>query len=166
MGDKDKDRRLDMNEISELFPELGIRLACQEDQWEMKCLLNEVDADASGDFSFGEFAVLVQRLRDRLAAAARRRQRVIASKLGLHEDQVFELCRVFFRLDTGGRGVLAPDQLRRALETLRCPLRQDELLGAVARIDTDSTGQLNFDGFLKLFATANCTEMNDPSTEL
>merc|ERR1712151_676034 len=138
--DKNKSSRLDITEVSALFPEIGVKLTSHDDQWEMKCLLNEVDTDKSGDLNFDEFAVLVQRIRERLDAGARRRQRLTSGKLGLSESDVCELRRVFLMYDTARIDLLAPDKLRQALEVLQMPIRQEELSRFVDQVDTSGTG--------------------------
>merc|ERR1712061_534371 len=105
----------------------------------------------SGNFSLDEFIMLVQLVQERLACAARRRQRLMASKLGLDESQVVELRRVFFMLDEDGTGLIAPDKLRSAFEILQRPMPLENLWSLSETGDTATKGKMHFDGFLNLF---------------
>ena len=52
----------------------------------MRRLLDEADEDRSGNLSFDEFSMLVQLVREGLAVAARRRQRVTATPPALQGE--------------------------------------------------------------------------------
>merc|ERR1719343_665934 len=110
--DKDGSSKLDIMEVSTLLGELGIQPRCHEDQWEIRRLLDDIDVDGSGDLSFDEFAALFQRLQGRLSVAARRRQQLLAKKLGLGGRQLTELRMLFFELDTEAHGFLTAAEQR------------------------------------------------------
>jgi Ca2+-binding EF-hand superfamily protein len=165
--DKDQSSRLDITEISTLLGELGIQPRCHEDQWEIRRLLDDIDSDRSGDFSFEKFAALIQRLQGRLASAVRRRQQLLAFKLGLDGRQLTELRILFFDLDREARGFLTASEQREAIHRLQANsdsntenswLCQNEHLAKVAaEIDAASAtgvGRVDFQGFLQRFATA------------
>jgi len=149
--DKDGSGSLDVTEVSALFAELGIQPKSRDDQLEIKRLLDEVDEDDSGDFSFDEFAFIVQRVQERLAISERRKQRLMAVKLALADQQVDELRHVFFILDTEDMGVLAVEKLRRALEILRVPMSTDDLQDLIDSVDEGGTGLVDFESFLRFF---------------
>jgi Ca2+-binding EF-hand superfamily protein len=97
--DKDQSSRLDMAELAAYLDELGVQPRCREDQLEMRQVLDEADADRSGDLEFTEFLLLVQRVCERLDMALRRRHRVAACKLGIGERRLAELRETFYALD-------------------------------------------------------------------
>eukprot|EP00747_Dinoflagellata_sp_TGD_P016648 gnl/TRDRNA2_/TRDRNA2_125263_c1_seq1.p1 gnl/TRDRNA2_/TRDRNA2_125263_c1~~gnl/TRDRNA2_/TRDRNA2_125263_c1_seq1.p1 ORF type:complete len:821 (+),score=160.68 gnl/TRDRNA2_/TRDRNA2_125263_c1_seq1:62-2464(+) len=152
--DRDKSSKLSMAEVSTLLLEVGLQPICQEDQLEMKRIIDEIDVDASGDLIFDEFQMLVQRLRERLSMAARRRQRVTANKLGLGERRVAELRHVFYDLDKDDSGFLSPEEVRQALDILRKSMSSEELRNLISKVDADGSARVNFESFLLFFATA------------
>jgi Ca2+-binding EF-hand superfamily protein len=149
--DRDKSRSLEISEVSAMLEEFSVQPQCWEDQMAIRRLLDEVDEDDSGHLSFEEFSVFVQRVREHLATAARRRQRVAASNLGFKDIQVAELRDVFFRLDAEQDGFLRINQLRKALDMLRRQMSPDDLRELVAKIDVAGTGQIDFQSFMLFF---------------
>jgi Ca2+-binding EF-hand superfamily protein len=149
--DRDKSRSLEISEVSAMLEEFSVQPQCWEDQMAIRRLLDEVDEDDSGHLSFEEFSVFVQRVREHLATAARRRQRVAASNLGFKDIQVAELRDVFFRLDAEQDGFLRINQLRKALDMLRRQMSPDDLRELVAKIDVAGTGHIDFQSFMLFF---------------
>jgi len=149
--DKDKSASLEISEIATLLEEFGVQPQCWEDQMAIRRLLDEVDEDDSGTLCFAEFSLLVQRMCEHLAAAARRRQCILANKLGFTERQVAELRDVFFRLDAEQDGFLRIDQLRKALDMLKRQMSPDDLRALVAEIDVGGTGLVDFQNFMRFY---------------
>jgi len=142
---------IEVAEISQLLGNFGIQPRSREEQWEIKCLLDEIDVDNSGDLSFEEFATFVQRIRERLNMAARRRHRGLACKLGLEERLLLELRRVFFCLDEEDAGFLSLEQLQQVPHELKAVLPAEDLRGLVARIAAARPSQVSFRSFLTFF---------------
>lgn len=149
--DRDRSATLEISEVAPLLVELKVQPQCWEDQLQIRRLLDEVDEDNSGNLSFEEFSILVQRVREGLATAARRRQRCTATSLGFTESQVSELRDVFFRLDDEQDGLLRIDQLRRALDMLKQQMTSSDLRKLVAQTDVAGTGQVDFQSFMQFF---------------
>lgn len=149
--DRDRSCSLEISEVSTLLEELGVQPQCWEDQMQLRRLLDVVDEDESGTLSFDEFALLVQRVREQLATAARRRQRAAAATLGFDEHEVAELRDVFFELDAEQDGYLQTHQLRQALDMMRKSMSAEDLRALVADVDVAGTGLVDFHSFLKFF---------------
>lgn len=149
--DRDRSDTLEVSEISTLLEAFGVQPHCWEDQMQIRRMLDQIDEDGSGNFCFDEFARLVQRVREYLAIAARRRERIAADELGFADRQVAELRDVFFTLDLSQQGCLTVEQLRKALDTLKTPMSPEDLATLVARFDVDGVGMLDFQGFLRFF---------------
>merc|ERR1712166_1562446 len=123
--DRDHSQHLEISELTPLLEELGLQPKCWEDQMTIRRLLDDTDEDHNGSLNFDEFSVLVQRLRELLTSAARRRQHLAANELGFSDRQVAELRDVFFPLDTEQDGLLRIDQLRKALVMLKLQMSAD-----------------------------------------
>jgi len=126
----------------------------------MKRLLDDMDTDKSGDLSFEQFVPFVQRVRERLAVAAKRRERIYASRLGFSDTRVAQIRVVFYDQDTADSGFLRPDQVRGALEALQVPKGVEEIRslmdGVLSRNGNDQT--VSFEGFLILYKSASLGE--------
>jgi Ca2+-binding EF-hand superfamily protein len=149
--DKNRNHTLEVSEISGLLQEFGVQPHCWEDQMQIRRILEQVDEDGNGNFSFEEFCRLVQRVREYLATVMRRRQRTTAETLGFGDRQVAELRDVFFTLDLSQRGSLTVEQLRKALDTLKMSMSPENLRTLVADFESDGVGTLDFHGFLRFF---------------
>merc|ERR1712113_123062 len=110
--DKDKSGLLELREVFALISCLGLAPKCREDQCDIQQLLNAIDADGSGEFSFEEFEMLVQRLNWRMKVVERIHERKAAAKLGYQEAEVLELREAFFILDQFSQGALGIETLR------------------------------------------------------
>lgn len=174
--DKDQSSRLDIMEISTLLGELGIQPRCHEDQWEIKRLLDDIDVDRSGNLSFEQFAALIQRLQGRLSVAMRRRQQVLAHKLGLDGRQLTELRILFFDLDRDNHGFLTAQEQREAIRRLAeereaqqlgsAHHSQEHLSRVAAEIDAASAtgiGRVDFQGFLQRFGVRRDSQASESS---
>jgi Ca2+-binding EF-hand superfamily protein len=150
--DKDRSATLDISEISMLLDEFGVQPHCWEDQMQIRRILDQNNEDHKTCYGFRDFCRLVQRVREYLAAATRRRQRLTATRLGFGDRQVAELREVFFTLDTLQQGFLTIDQLRKALNTLKKTMTPEELRVLVAKLDVGGDGtSLDFHKFLQFF---------------
>lgn len=145
--DKDASGLLDMAEVSALLGNLGLTPKCQEDQQEMKRILDGIDSDGNG-VNFPEFQTLVQRISERTNAAQRKRERQSALELRYKDTEVAELRDAFYALDTEGKGILCIEKLRRVLDLLRREMSAESLQQIVERMDTDNVGGLGFQQFL------------------
>lgn len=160
--DKDHSSSIDILEISTLLGELGIQPRCHEDQWEIRRLLDDIDVDRSGELSFEKFAALIQRLQGRLSAAVRRRQQLLAHKLGLDSRQLTELRILFFDLDKENRGFLTAPEQREAIQRLqdgperpdRCPEHLSKVSREIDAASATGFGRVDFQGFLQRFGAA------------
>lgn len=146
--DKDGSGDLSLAEVSLLFIDMDLTPKCQEDQDEMKALLQEVDADGSGELDFDEFQDLVQKITERLRFSQRRRENETAKQLGFNVQQVTELREAFFSLDQDGSGELSIDECRTTLTLLRKNMSAEDLNVLFESIDNDGNGRIDFEEFM------------------
>merc|ERR550537_1116220 len=100
--DKDHGGSLSLSEVATMIGDMGLNPRTREDQDEIKQLLDNVDADGSGELDFDEFQDLVQRIEEKLKSLQRRRDLKAGEALGFTPQQVCELRGVFFKLDVNG----------------------------------------------------------------
>eukprot|EP00812_Abedinium_dasypus_P008782 NODE_2518_length_920_cov_266.449711.p1 GENE.NODE_2518_length_920_cov_266.449711~~NODE_2518_length_920_cov_266.449711.p1 ORF type:complete len:258 (+),score=97.20 NODE_2518_length_920_cov_266.449711:3-776(+) len=162
--DKNGDGCLSLAEVAGLLAHLGIQATCAEDQMELKRLIDNVDADGSGDITFDEFEVLVEAIQCRFRARARSRQQVLARDLGLSEREVCELRRVFFELDEVGCGYLSVDQCRQALNMLKHQMSSHDLNDLIHKT-SHGTGRLDFEAFMVFLTKVAVPPQQAPAGE-
>uniref|UniRef100_A0A7S3T4P0 EF-hand domain-containing protein n=2 Tax=Choreotrichia TaxID=141411 RepID=A0A7S3T4P0_9SPIT len=71
-------------------------------------------------------------------------------KKELREDQLHEIEDSFELFDKDGTGVIDTDELWVALRALGSEPKKSEIKALVGEVDVDGTGQIDFDGYLKI----------------
>jgi len=149
--DRDQSGALGMSEVSLLFVDMGLNPSCQEDQDEIKQLLDNVDADGSGELDFDEFQDLVQRIEEKLKSLQRRRDLKAGEALGFTQPQVCELRGVFFKLDVNGDESISSNEIQRLAMLMRKRINQTKLMEVFHEVDgEDGNGSLEFVEFMEI----------------
>jgi Ca2+-binding EF-hand superfamily protein len=149
--DKDGGGSLSLSEVATMIGDMGLNPKSREDQDEMKLLLDNVDADGSGEFDFYEFQDLVQRIEEKLKSLQRRRDLSAGEELGFTPPQVCELRGVFFKLDVNGDENISSSEIQRLAQIMRKRIKQDHLMQVFREIDgEDGNGSLDFVEFMTI----------------
>nr|ATZ76613.1 troponin C [Nephotettix cincticeps] len=104
---------------------------------QLKAIIEEVDADGSGQLEFEEFVTLA------------------AQFLGEEEEvdaaaMLEELKEAFRLYDKEGNGYISTGVLREILKELDDKLTSDDLDQIITEIDTDGSGTVDFDEFMEV----------------
>ena len=103
-------------------------------------LVNQTDLDGDGTIDFNEFLNLIEN---------------VESKKVLHKALIQRagIRKAFERYDKEGKGFLVRHEFKRALEdkyeAVLAPTQVDALMN---RVDTDKSGKIEFDEFIKTFS--------------
>ncbi|CAJ1333238.1 unnamed protein product, partial [Effrenium voratum] len=93
--DQDECGNVTIKEAMKLFPELGLSPRSRLEQLEIKQVLNEVDEDGTGSFSWMDFTEVVQLCQERLERLARADEERFALNLNFTLERCHELRKVF-----------------------------------------------------------------------
>lgn len=124
----------------------------------MKQLLDNVDADGSGELDFREFQDLVQRIEEKLKSLQRIRDVKAGAELGFHPQQVCELRGVFFKLDENGDNTVSSSEIQRLAMLMNKRIRQDKLMNVFHEVDGENgkgNGSLDFGKFMTIVKRLN-----------
>lgn len=101
---------------------------------DLRQLIEEVDADGSGEIELEEFIPLVARF-------------FVDDDRAKMEEQLREAFRLF---DKEGVGYISVSDLREILRALDDAITEGELDEMIAEIDTDGSGTVDFDEFMEM----------------
>mmetsp|Transcript_118013 Transcript_118013/g.280143 ORF Transcript_118013/g.280143 Transcript_118013/m.280143 type:complete len:822 (-) Transcript_118013:60-2525(-) len=145
--DQDECGNVTIKEAMKLFPELGLSPRSRLEQLEIKQVLNEVDEDGTGSFSWMDFTEVVQLCQERLERLARADEERFALNLNFTLERCHELRKVF--LDSKNESnVLEVTDLRRAMTILQRWYTSEELLPLFAAFARD--GHMDFRCFARM----------------
>jgi len=128
--DHNKKGSIPSSMVRTIFTVMGHRV----DDVLLKAIIQEVDADGSGELEFSEFVTL-------------------AAQFLIEEDaeeMQNELKEAFRLYDKEGNGYITTATLREILHELDDKLSPDDLDGIVAEIDEDGSGTIDFDEFMEM----------------
>jgi Ca2+-binding EF-hand superfamily protein len=151
-ADKDGSGELDMCEVSNCLVQLNMWPSSPKQQLEIARIMEEVDADGSGDFDFDEMLQMIQRIRERMMMIDRAEEAAYGRTLGYTSEDTGRLRFVFSQLDDDQSGTLEFPEIRRALAVLRGDgTIADNMLSDI-REDLQRRGlmPLHFYGFIDL----------------
>merc|ERR550537_480972 len=149
--DKDNGGSLSLSEVATMIGDMGLNPRSREDQDEIKQLLDNVDADGSGELDFSEFQDLVQRIEEKLKSLQRRRDLKAGEALGFTQPQVCELRGVFFKLDVNGDESISSSEIQRLAMLMRKRINATKLLEVFHEVDgEDGNGSLEFVEFMEI----------------
>ncbi|XP_018015221.1 neo-calmodulin-like [Hyalella azteca] len=135
--DKDGDGTITKQELGRVMRSLG-QFATTE---ELNSMLDEIDIDGDGTFSFNEFVEIV-------------------CNMGGHgersrEDEEKELRDAFKIFDKHGRGYICASDLRAVLRCLGEDLDEDDIEDMIREVDIDGDGRIDFEEFVKAVGEGN-----------
>eukprot|EP00746_Dinoflagellata_sp_MGD_P005511 gnl/MRDRNA2_/MRDRNA2_110666_c0_seq1.p1 gnl/MRDRNA2_/MRDRNA2_110666_c0~~gnl/MRDRNA2_/MRDRNA2_110666_c0_seq1.p1 ORF type:complete len:813 (+),score=232.60 gnl/MRDRNA2_/MRDRNA2_110666_c0_seq1:71-2440(+) len=149
--DKDHGGSLSFSEVATMIGEMGLNPRSREDQDEIKQLLDNVDADGSGELDSDEFQDLVQRIEEKLKSLQRRRDLKAGEALGFNARQVCELRGIFFKLDVNGDDSISSGEIQKLAMLMRKRIRTDRLMEIFREVDgEDGNGSLDFGEFMTI----------------
>lgn len=148
--DQDCSGELSMSEVSKVLEDLGLSPRTRDELEEIQQLYEDVDKDGSQTLDFDEFAFLCARVSEKLRAMQREKEKILAKQLNFSDKELEDLHTAFETLDTNGNEGLTINDVRKALEMMRCHIDGDELRETFKRLDHDHTGLLDFGGWLRL----------------
>jgi Ca2+-binding EF-hand superfamily protein len=138
---------LNMTEVSGLLSVLGMVPRCREDQDMLRGLLEAVDKDGNGLFTFSEFENVMTGIEPRLTAAKRRDEWKAATAAGFDEDDALDLMEVFHMLCADSTCLLRIDSLRKILDRMRLKMPSDKLRELIKRFEGATPGAISFEQF-------------------
>jgi len=130
MFDRDKTGSIATNMMSTILRTLGQTF--EED--DLQLLIDEVDADGSGQLEFEEFLVLCSRF-------------LVEEDAEAIQEELREAFRLY---DKEGNGYIKTADLREIMRALDDKLTEDELDEMITEIDTDGSGTVDFDEFMEM----------------
>ncbi|XP_045115545.1 neo-calmodulin-like [Portunus trituberculatus] len=129
--DKDGDGTITSHELGLFMRNLG-QFATEE---ELRVMVDEVDIDGDGTFSFNEFVEIVCNMGGGGERPA--------------EDEEKELRDAFKIFDKHERGYICASDLRAVLQCLGEDLSEEEIEDMIREVDIDGDGRIDFEEFVK-----------------
>jgi len=146
--DRDGNRKLTIEEISQLLVDVGAVPRNRREQEELAALIQLADEDGSGSIDFEEFQLLNQRIEERLKSLRYEEEVEYALRIGFSESQLYDLRWVFDSLDADGSGKLDAGEVRSGLSMMNKKVSQEAFDHAFRALDSDGSGALDFMEFL------------------
>uniref|UniRef100_A0A8W8NU90 EF-hand domain-containing protein n=2 Tax=Magallana gigas TaxID=29159 RepID=A0A8W8NU90_MAGGI len=125
--DKKGDGRVSTKELEKVFKSLALQINDEQ----LKEWADEMDEEAEGYLTWDQFKVLFER------------------KIRMDEDER-ELREAFRVLDKGNKGTIPVEDLRWILKSIGDDFTEEELDDMIAETDTDGSGTVDYEEFLKL----------------
>lgn len=126
--DRDSSGKISVAELGTIVRIFGLNPS-QED---IRRMIDEVDADRTGDVCFAEFAVM------------------IAMHMTPADKQADDLRKAFRIFDKDGDGFLTVEELRYAMINLGEPLTDLEIEEMILEADEDGDGMINYEEYIKM----------------
>ena len=130
MFDREKSGSIACNHVGGILRTLGQ----QVEEADLQQLIDEIDADGSGQLEFDEFLTLVARF-------------MVEEDAEAMQEELREAFRLY---DKEGNGYIKTSDLREILRALDDKLNNDELDEMIAEIDTDGSGTVDFEEFMEM----------------
>eukprot|EP00929_Paragymnodinium_shiwhaense_P050364 TRINITY_DN2534_c2_g1_i2.p1 TRINITY_DN2534_c2_g1~~TRINITY_DN2534_c2_g1_i2.p1 ORF type:complete len:1009 (-),score=206.22 TRINITY_DN2534_c2_g1_i2:56-3082(-) len=152
--DADRSGSLDLKETFGLLADLGVQPRTPQEQESIAELLEECDADGSGQLEPEELLHMVQQIGERWTHMQRKQENDIGRSLGFQPRQLNALRHAFEELDSDGSGLLDLSEAEKAMELSGWRVPRAHLLKIIEELDEDETCVLNFPLFLKFMRRA------------
>lgn len=172
--DKDKSGEISRAELFPLIEALGKapRTRTQRDQ--LGKIIDDIDADGSGEISFLEFLRLMRRFMDDADAAAAEKEKSCIAKSGFDERDVSRWRQIFERFANigSGDGEIDREEAKKLLQfvgvrvELMPPPKQTEFKEHFCACDIDRSDSLDFPEFLLLMKRFLDKDFGDLSSKL
>eukprot|EP00930_Biecheleria_cincta_P053663 TRINITY_DN3926_c0_g3_i1.p1 TRINITY_DN3926_c0_g3~~TRINITY_DN3926_c0_g3_i1.p1 ORF type:complete len:913 (-),score=190.66 TRINITY_DN3926_c0_g3_i1:266-3004(-) len=154
--DKDNSGDLSTKEICAILIDLDFQPRSLSEQGAMSQLIDEADADGSGQLNVQELLFLVQRISERMVQLRREEEYKSAKALNFTLGDINEFRRAFDSFDVSGDGYLSVSEVWSALSILRWKVNDAKFARMMEEADEDGSGQLDFIEFLTLLRKADC----------
>lgn len=128
--DQEKKGCIDTTMVGTILSMLGHQL----DDKMLKEIIDEVDADGSGELEFEEFVTLAARF-------------LVEEDAEAMQQELKEAFRLY---DKEGNGYITTDVLREILRELDETVSKDDLDQMIEEIDSDGSGTVDFDEFMEV----------------
>lgn len=132
MFDREKTGSIEASMMSTILRTLGQTF----EESDLQIMIDEVDADGSGQLEFEEFLTLVARF-------------MVEEDAEAIQEELREAFRLY---DKEGNGFIRTAELREIMRALDDKLTEDELDEMITEIDTDGSGTVDFDGEFSLIS--------------
>ncbi|XP_042207366.1 calmodulin-A-like [Homarus americanus] len=142
--DKDGDGTITKDELGLFMRNLG-QFTTEE---ELDVILDEIDIDGDGTFSFNEFVEIVCNMSGG------------GERPG--EDEEKELRDAFKIFDKHGRGYICASDLRAVLQCLGEDLSEEEIEDMIREVDIDGDGRIDFEEFVKALGENDDDDDDEP----
>lgn len=133
---------LNVDQLGEAFSILGVKLTWTQ----LETIFNEYDVDGSETIDFEEFCVMMVKIMG------------VTPKVGLIQyadyldpKTIDQLSDAFVKFDVRGEGGMNAPELNCLLKNLGLSLTKQKLLEVVKEVDTDGSGEIEFDEFCNLW---------------
>jgi len=133
-----------------ILDDMGIRPRSLAEQEAMAMLIEDADADGSGELDESELLFLVQRITERVHEMAREEQNKIGQELRFTQREVNKLRQAFEALDDEGDGTLGISEVERCIAMAGVVIPHAKAVRLIQEIDEDESGQLDFTEFMSL----------------
>jgi len=148
--DQDRSGEVAIKEVTRLFRDLGLTPRSRQEQLEIKQILDEVDENGDGTFTFPEFAVMVQRCQERLERLVRIDEERYAVSLGYTVERCKELRKLFQEFKHPDYNVLFITELRQVMNVLQRWYTSAQLHEVFAEFASTESGGIMPRGFLRM----------------
>jgi len=149
--DKDSSGRLDKCELEMVLKDAGLSMKTPEELDLIQRIIEEFDADKSGDISFQEYVELFQRIVERLFSWESEIALLFAKSIGLDRAKVEEYRFSFDKLDEDSSGKLSRNEVWQLLKlSVSRTLAKQELEDLIKELDRDDDGEICFHEFLQM----------------
>ncbi|XP_050691227.1 neo-calmodulin-like [Eriocheir sinensis] len=145
--DKDEDGTITKQELGQFMRNLG-QFATEE---ELQVMLDEIDIDGDGTFSFNEFVEIVCNM----GGGGERPS----------EDEEKELRDAFKIFDKHERGYICASDLRAVLQCLGEDLSEEEIEDMIREVDIDGDGRIDFEEFVKALGENEDSDEDDEARD-
>jgi len=133
-----------------ILDDMGIRPRSLVEQEAMAMLIEDADADGSGELDESELLFLVQRITERVQEMAREDQNKKGQELRFNQREINKLRQAFEALDDQGDGSLGISEVERAIAMAGVSIPHAKAVRLIEEIDEDASGQLEFTEFMSL----------------
>jgi len=130
--------------------DMGIRPRSLAEQEAMAMLIEDADADGSGELDESELLFLVQRITERVQEMVRESQNKRGQELRFTQREVNKLRQAFEALDDEGDGTLGISEVERCIAMAGVTIPHAKAVRLIQEIDEDESGQLDFTEFMSL----------------
>ncbi len=124
----DRSGQLSKKELKNVLKALDIKV----DKQGLQALLNQMDANGSGEIDFDEFKAAM-------------------AKTYFRRHSKAELEAAFKKYDSDGNGFVTIDEFQNIMSNMGRIMSRNEIKSMIQSLDSNNDGKISFDEFIKLF---------------